>query len=56
MPRGPITAKGFIYSISNILKENTLNKTKIKRYDYKTKALISLADKYNKSFENFKWF
>jgi len=53
---GHIIAKVFIYSISNILKENILNKTSIKRHNYKTNTLKSIADRCNESFEIFKWY
>ena len=56
IPRGPITAKSFIISMANIIKDSTLIKSNIKRHDYKTKTLISLADKYNNSSIDFKWY
>lgn len=47
LQRGSISAKGFIYSMSLILKDNKLMKNNIKRHDYITQALISITNKYN---------
>ena len=56
LPRGPITSKGFINAMTNILKDNVLLKNSIKRHDYKTKTILLLAEKYNASNVEFKWY
>ena len=56
LPRGPITAKGFINAMTNVLKDNVLQKNSIKRHDYKTKTILCFAEKYNESNIKFKWY
>ena len=45
-PGGPITAKGFINAMENVIKDNVLQKNNIKCHDYKTKTLLCFAEKY----------
>ena len=55
LPKGKTTSKGFILSMSKILKEYELPKICIKRHDYKTRTLINIANDYNEG-KKFRWY
>ncbi len=44
LKRDPITSKDFIYSKTNDIKENVLQKNNIKQNDYKKKAILYLVE------------
>ena len=54
LPKGQTTCKGFVLSMSKILKEYKLPKDCFKRHDFKTRTLINIANNYNKG-DKFKW-
>ena len=55
LPKGKTTEKSFILAMVNIFKDIELMKNELKRHDFKTRDLITIATKFNKE-NKFKWF